>query len=95
MTKNEVQVHKSEWRKKSWSIPDLLGGKHEYFLLVKQLVELVGADQVTDMDASPDLKGISAPRMWREYAPFLKGFMQQRLILWQREKGLVWPLKKR
>lgn len=68
-----MSIQKSEWRKKSWSIPDLLGSKHEYFILVKQLVELVGSDQVTDMDTYPDLKGISAPRMWREYAPFLKG----------------------
>ena len=27
MAANEMQVQKSEWRKKSWSIPDLLGGK--------------------------------------------------------------------
>lgn len=73
MAKNEIQVQKSEWRKKSWSIPGLLGGKQEYFSLVKQLVKLVGAEQVTDMDVSPVLKGVTAPRLWREYAPFLKG----------------------
>lgn len=73
MVVNEIQIKKSEWRKKSWSIPDLLGGKQEYFSLVKQLVELVGTNQATDMEISPDLKGIVAPRLWREYAPFLKG----------------------
>ena len=46
MAKNGIQVQKSEWRKKSWSIPDLLGGKQEYFSLVKQLVERVGAEQI-------------------------------------------------
>lgn len=73
MAANEMQVQKSEWRKKSWSIPDLLGGKQEYFSLVKQLVELVGVTPVSDMDVVPSLKEISTPRLWREYAPFLKG----------------------
>ncbi len=72
MITNEMQVLKSEWRKKSWSIPDLLGGKQEYFSLVKQLVELVGVNQITDVDVVPDLKGISTPRLWRQYIPFLK-----------------------
>ena len=69
---NDIQFQKSEWRKKSWSIPDLLGGKQEYFSLVKQLVELVRSGQATDMDTCPELQGISKPKLWREYAPFLK-----------------------
>lgn len=45
MNVDEIQFQKNEWRKKSWSIPDLPGGKQEYFSLVKQLVELVRLGQ--------------------------------------------------
>lgn len=69
---NGIQFQKKEWRKKSWSIPDLLGGKQEYFSLVKQLVELIRSGQATDMDTCPELQGIPTPKLWREYAPFLK-----------------------
>ena len=72
MSVNDIQFKKSEWRKKSWSIPELLGGKQEYFSLVKQLVELVRLGQATDIDTYPDLQGISKPKLWREYVPFLK-----------------------
>ena len=43
MSLTDIQFQKSEWRKKSWSIPDLSGGKQEYFSLVKQLVELISS----------------------------------------------------
>ena len=46
MSLTDIQFQKSEWRKKSWSIPDLLGGKQEYFSLVKQLVELLRLGEV-------------------------------------------------
>lgn len=72
MTLTDIQFQKSEWRKKSWSIPDLLGGKQEYFLLVKQLVELLRLGEAIDIDTMPELHGISTPKLWREYAPFLK-----------------------
>lgn len=72
MSVTNIQFQKREWRKKSWSIPDLLGKKQEYFSLVKQLVELVRLGQATDLDTCPELQGISTPRLWREYAPFLK-----------------------
>ncbi len=72
MTLTDIQFQKSEWRKKSWSIPDLLGGKQEYFLLVKQLVELLRLGEAIDIDTMPKLHGISKPKLWREYAPFLK-----------------------
>ena len=72
MSLTDIQFQKSEWRKKSWSIPDLLGGKQEYFSLVKQLVELLRLEEATDIDTRPELQGISTPKLWREYAPFLK-----------------------
>lgn len=72
MSLTEIQFQKSEWRKKSWSIPELLGGKQEYFSLVKQLVELLRLEEATDIDTQPELQGISTPKLWREYAPFLK-----------------------
>lgn len=72
MSLTDIQFQKSEWRKKSWSIPDLLGGKQEYFSLVKQLVELLRLGGVVDIDTQPELQGVSTPKLWREYAPFLK-----------------------
>lgn len=72
MSLTDIQFQKSEWRKKSWSIPDLLGGKQEYFSLVKQLVELLRLGEATDIDTQPELQGISTPKLWRDYAPFLK-----------------------
>ena len=72
MSLTDIQFQKSEWRKKSWSIPDLSGGKQEYFSLVKQLVELLRLGEATDLDIQPELQGISTPKLWRDYAPFLK-----------------------
>lgn len=92
MSVNDIQVKKNEWRKKTWSIPDLFGGKQEYFPLVKQLVELVGLGQATDMDTYPELQGISKPQIWRKYAPFLKsiGIVSNRTgILYLTEAGIA------
>ena len=72
MSLTDIQFQKSELRKKSWSIPDLLGGKQEYFSLIKQLVELLRLGEAIDIDTCPELQGISTPKPWREYAPFLK-----------------------
>lgn len=72
MPLTEIQSQKREWRKKSWSIPDLLGGKQNYFSLVKQLVELLGTGGEAGIDTQPELEEISAPKLWREYTPFLQ-----------------------
>lgn len=65
---------KIQWLKKSWSIPDLPGGKQSYFLLVKTLVNHLAENKISDLNDCPDLKGIiTTPRSWREYAPFLRG----------------------
>ena len=68
----DIQRQRVAWRRKSWAIPDLRGGKQTWFSLVKDLVELVGSDQATDLDAHPDLLKIDSPQPWRSYAPFLK-----------------------
>jgi len=69
----DIQRQRVEWRRKGWTIPDLRGGKQTWFSLVKDLVELVGSGQATDLDAHPDFLKIPSPQPWRSYTPFLKG----------------------
>lgn len=64
---------KNVWRKKSWSIPELLGSKSEYTKIVIGLIEQLACNNATVMDDFPKLDGVSETRTWREYAPFLKG----------------------
>lgn len=73
MTNIDIQNLKNEWRKKGWSIPDLRGGKQNYFTLVKGLVELIGNGQANDLDATPQILEITNTSPWRLYSPFLKG----------------------
>lgn len=72
-TSIDIQKQKNEWRKKSWSIPDLRGSKQVWYTLVKKLVELVDAGQAYDLDSFPDIYEITQPQSWRTYAAFLKG----------------------
>ena len=58
---------------KSWSIPDIRGGKQIWYTLVKKLVELVDLGQAYDLDSFPDIYEIAQPQPWRTYAAFLKG----------------------
>ncbi|MDE5778100.1 MAG: restriction endonuclease [Lachnospiraceae bacterium] len=69
----DIQKQKNEWRKKSWSIPDIRGGKQIWYALVKKLVELVDLGQAYDLDSFPDIYEITQPQSWRTYATFLKG----------------------
>lgn len=64
---------KSIWRKKSWSIPELLGSKSEYTKIIVGLINQLACENVNGMDAVPELEGVSECRIWREYTPFLKG----------------------
>lgn len=64
---------KNMWRKKSWSIPDLLGSKNEYTKIVIGLIQQIASDNANGMDDFPVLEGVSGSRTWREYVPFLKG----------------------
>lgn len=68
----DIQKQKSEWKRKGWSIPELRGGKQDWFKIVTELVQLIGTGAVADLSLSPDLS-ISIQYPWRTYAPFLKG----------------------
>ena len=79
----DLQRQRAEWRRKSWTVPDLRGGKQAWFSLVSKLVALIGAGQVAELDAYPD---ISNPQPWRVYASFLRwaglaNIKQGRLVL--------------
>ena len=64
---------RNEWRRKGWVIPDLRGGKSNYFLLVKTLVILINENEINDLDAVPSISMIDQIYTWRMYIPFLKG----------------------
>ena len=73
MLVSDLQQQKAEWKRKGWSIPELRGGKQEWFHLVVELVQLIGNSSVGDLSLCPDLKTVRADYPWRTYAPFLKG----------------------
>lgn len=69
----DINKQRSEWKRKGWSIPELRGGKQEWFNIIVELVKIIGANSVVDLDATPELEMISVQYSWRTYAPFLKG----------------------
>lgn len=69
----DLQFQKNEWRRKSWSIPDLRGGKQSWFPLVVQLMELVSQGRANDLDSVPKIDAVSEIQTWRVYVPFLRG----------------------
>lgn len=69
----DLQNQRAEWRRKSWSIPDLRGSKKAWFSLVKELITLVKDGRANDLDTRPTLSKISNSHTWRSYATFLKG----------------------
>ena len=73
MSVSDLQRQKAEWKRKGWSIPELRGGKQEWFHLVTELVQLIGSGYVGDLGLCPDLKTVNVDYPWRTYAPFLKG----------------------
>ncbi len=73
MSMLDLQQQKSEWKRKGWSIPDLRGGKQEWFQLVTELVQLIGTGTVSDLSLCPHLATVNVNYPWRTYAPFLKG----------------------
>ena len=70
---SDLQQQKTEWKRKGWSIPELRGGKQEWFSLVEELVQLIGSGSIGDLSLCPDLKTVKTNYPWRTYAPFLKG----------------------
>lgn len=73
MPVSDLQRQKAEWKRKGWSIPELRGGKQEWFHLVEELVQLIGSGSVGDLSLCPELKTVRVDYPWRTYAPFLKG----------------------
>jgi len=69
----DINKQRSEWKRKGWSIPELRGGKQEWFNIVVELVKIIGANSVADLSSTPKLESIEASYSWRTYAPFLKG----------------------
>ena len=72
-SKQERAEKLNEWRRKSWSIPDLRGGKTNWFILVKNLIILVGENKANNLDTVPIIPEIEYVQTWRTYLPFLKG----------------------
>jgi len=73
MPVSDFQQQKAEWKRKGWSIPELRGGKQEWFSLVVELVQLIGNGAVGDLSLCPNLSTVSTAYPWRTYTPFLKG----------------------
>ena len=69
----DINKQRVEWKRKGWSIPDLRGGKQEWFNIVTELVKIIESNSVVDLDITPTLKSIDTSYPWRIYAPFLKG----------------------
>ena len=69
----DINKQRSEWKRKGWSIPELRGGKQEWFNIVFELVKIIGTNSVVDLGITPELKSIDSLYPWHIYAPFLKG----------------------
>lgn len=73
MTIKNANLQLSEWKRKSWSIPDLYGGKQNWYALVVELVRLMDEEPVSDLSLYPEVQAVDKSRSWHDYAPFLKG----------------------
>ena len=54
----DVRQERIQWRKKSWSIPDLRGGKQNWFSVIKELVMLIRNGEAINLDVAPELNCI-------------------------------------
>lgn len=70
---SDIQKQKAEWKRKGWSIPELRGGKQDWFSLVVELICVIEKNSITDLSLAPSLPTISNTYPWRVYTPFLKG----------------------
>ena len=73
MYKTDYKSQFSEWKKKSWSIPDLRGGKQLWIQLVFGLIEYIGQNESCSITDYPEIPDVSNVQTMREYFPFLKG----------------------
>ena len=63
---------KNEWRKKTWSIPKLIGSKMDYTKIINGLIKELSLEKANNLDDSPIIDCVSEVKTWRDYAPFLK-----------------------
>jgi len=63
---------KNEWRKKTWSIPSLLGSKKDYTKIINGLIQELSLEKANNLDDSPIIDCVLEIKTWRDYAPFLK-----------------------
>lgn len=73
MKNTDIQKQKSEWKRKGWSIPELRGGKQEWFNIVTELIKKIAITPIFDMGLATELESTNTSYPWRTYAPFLKG----------------------
>ena len=63
-----LQKQRNDWRRKSWTIPDLRGGKSAWFSMVKDLVVSIGSGQAANLDDA----SIPDSQSWRLHVSFLR-----------------------
>lgn len=66
----DSQYYKNIWRMQSWAVPDIPGGKANYYLIVTSLIKLLSSNHTIDPESCPNIEGIET-RPWREYFPYL------------------------
>lgn len=66
----DSQYYKNVWRMQSWSVPDIPGGKKNYYLIVTSLIKQLASNHSFDPGSCPSIEGVET-RPWREYFPYL------------------------
>ena len=66
----DSQYFKNLWRMQSWSVPDIPGGKKNYYPIVSALIKYLKNQHSIDPSLCPNIPGINT-RPWKEYFPFL------------------------
>lgn len=69
----EFQRQRNEWRKKGWSIPDLRGGKQNWFALVTGIINAVGNGTINDINDVPPINDVADIQPLNAYFPFFRG----------------------
>lgn len=70
--KNNIQKIKNLWRKQSWTLADLRGGKQAWFTIVTNLLKLLDKEPINDLNITLEVDGMNDLQPWKSYIPFLK-----------------------
>ena len=70
MNNKDSQYYKNLWRMQSWTVPDIPGGKKNYYFIVSSLIKIIETNHSIDPSMCPSIEGIDT-RPWREYLPYL------------------------